>query len=89
MKRYFFIVLIPLVLFSSTPHAETMYVVDYFKIMVRRQPGDKYKIIAQLPSDEKVKLLKVEGDWSLISFGDRKTGWVLKRYLTEETPKPI
>lgn len=89
MKRYFFIVLISLVLFSSPSHAETMYVVDSFKIMVRRQPGEKYKIIEQLPSNEKVKLLKVEGDWSRISFGNRKTGWVLKRYLTEETPKPI
>jgi SH3 domain protein len=66
-----------------------MYVVDSFKIMVRRQPSEKYKIIRQLPSNEKVDLIQTEGDWAKISFRNNKTGWVLKRYLTEEIPKPI
>jgi len=66
-----------------------MYVVDYFKIMVRRHPGDEYKIVAQLPSNTKVNLIETEGVWGKISFKKNKTGWVLKRYLTEETPKPI
>ena len=88
MKRVFFFVMVALILFFSASQAETVYVVDSFKIMVRRQPGDKYKIISQLPSNEKVKLVETEGDWAKIIFGNR-TGWVLKRYLTEEVPKPI
>ena len=89
MKRVFFFILMALILFSSTSQAETVYVIDSFKIMVRRQPGDKYKIISQLPSNEKVTLIKTEGDWARISFENNQTGWVLRRYLTEEVPKPI
>jgi len=88
MKRYFFII-IPLTLLSSTTQAKTMYVVDYFKIMVRRQPGEEYKIVAQLPSNTKVTLLETEELWAKISFEKNKTGWILKRYLTEEIPKPV
>ena len=89
MRRSFFTIVLTLILSSSASLAETVYVVDHFKIMVRRQPGERYKIVAQLPTDEKVERLKVEGDWALISFGNDQKGWVLKRYLTEETPKPI
>ena len=88
MKGIFFFIMMALILFSSISQAETVYVIDSFKIMVRRQPGDKYKIVSQLPSDEKVKLVATEGDWAKITFGNR-TGWVLKRYLTKEVPKPI
>ena len=89
MKRCFFIILMLLTLFPSTTRAKTMYIVDYFKVMVRRQPGDKYKIVKQLPTNEKVNFIETQGDWAKISFGNNKTGWVLKRYLTEEIPKPI
>jgi len=57
--------------------------------MVRRQPGLDFKIVDQLTSNEKVDLLRTEGSWAEISFKDNKTGWVLERFLTEETPKPI
>ncbi len=88
MKKHFFIVLILLALFPSTTRAKTVYIVDSFKIMVRRQPGEEYRIVKQLPSDKRVNLIETEGDWAKISFGN-ETGWVLKRYLTEETPKAI
>ena len=88
MKRYFFIILIPLIMFSSTSLAKTMYITDSFKIMVRRYPGEEYKIVAQLPSNEKVDILEIKEAWAKISFSD-KTGRVLKRFLTEETPKQI
>ena len=88
MKRYFFIILIILTLFPFTSQAKTMYVVDHFKIMVRRYPGEGYKIISQLPSNTKVDFIETEGAWAQISFKN-KTGWVLKRFLTEEKPKPV
>jgi len=65
-----------------------MYITDSFKIMVRRYPGEEYKILAQLPSNEKVDVSEIKEAWAKISFND-KTGWVLKRFLTEETPKQI
>ncbi len=89
MKKCFFIIIMILTLFPYTAQAKERYIVDYFKIMVRRQPGDIYKIVEQLPSIEKVKLIETEGDWAKISFRNGKTGWILKRYLTEEIPKPI
>jgi SH3 domain protein len=89
MERWLLIILVLLFVFPSATQAEEMYIVDYFKIMVRRQPGEEYKIIEQLPSNEKVRLIKTEGDWAKISSGNGRTGWVLKRYLTEELPKTI
>ena len=81
--------LIPFILFSAINHAKTMYIIDNINIMVRRQPGIEFKIVDQLTSNEKVDLLRTEGSWAQISFKGDKTGWVLKRFLTEETPKPI
>ena len=89
MKRCFFIVFVILTLFPYAAQTKEWYVIDNFKIMVRRQPGEMYKIVEQLPSDEKVRIMKTEEDWAKISFRNGKTGWVLKRFLTEEVPKPI
>ena len=89
MKMFFFVVLIPIILFSSNTNAKTMYVTDVLYIMARRQPGLDFKIVDQLVSNEKVNLLKTNESWAQISFKDNKTGWVLKRFLTEETPKFI
>ena len=89
MKRCFLIVFVILTLFPYAAQTKEWYVIDNFKIMVRRQPGEMYKIVEQLPSDEKVRIIKTEEDWVKISFRNGKTGWVLKRFLTEEIPKPI
>ena len=89
MKKFFFIILIPLILFSSTAYSKTMYVTDILYIMARRQPGLDFKIVDQLSSNERVNLLRSEESWAQISFKDNKKGWVLKRFLTEEKPKPI
>jgi len=89
MKKYFFMVLISFILFSSPAHSKTMYVIDEIIITVRRQPGVDFKIIDQLNSNEKVDLLRTKESWAQISFRDSKTGWVLSRFLTEEIPKPI
>jgi len=66
-----------------------MHVVDKITITVRKQPGLGFKIVGQLTSGETVNILKTEESWAQISFKDDKTGWVMRRYLTEETPKPI
>lgn len=66
-----------------------MYVIDKITITVRKQPGLDFKIVDRLTSNETVNLLRTEESWAQISFKDNKTGWVMKRFLTEETPKPI
>jgi len=89
MKKHLFMILISSILFSSPAHSKTMYVIDEIIITVRRQPGVDFKIVDQLTSNEKVDIVRTEGSWAEISFKDNKTGWVLERFLTEETPKPI
>ncbi len=89
MKKFFFIILIPFILFSSTTYSKTMYVTDTLYIMARSQPGVDFKIVDQLSSNERVNLLRTEESWAQISFKDNKTGWVLERFLAEETPKSI
>jgi len=89
MKKYLFIVLISLLFFPPLSYAETMYVIDKIIITVRSQPGSDYKIIDRLGSDEKVEVLRTGESWTYVSFKDSKTGWVLTRYLTKETPKSV
>ena len=89
MKRCFVVVFMIVILFPHAAQTKDWYVIDHFKIMVRRQPGEMYKIVEQLPTDEKVRIIETQEDWAKISFGNGKTGWVLKRFLTEEIPKPI
>lgn len=89
MKKFFFVVLIPIILFSCNAIAKTMYVTDTLYIMARRQPGLDYKIVDQLASNEQVNLLQTDESWAQISFKDNKTGWVLQRFLTEEIPKSV
>ncbi len=90
MKKYLFMVLIPLILFPPLTYSKTMYVLDKIIITVRSQPGLDYKILDRLASDEKVDVLRTEGSWSHISFKDnQKTGWAMTRFLTKETPKSM
>ena len=66
-----------------------MYITDNLVVTVRIKPRLDSKIVDRLASNEKVLLLKIEGSWAKINFKDNKTGWMLERFLTEETPEPI
>ena len=89
MKKFIFMILLPLILVSSPAYSKKMYVIDKITITVRSQPGLDFKIVDQLTSNEMVNLLRTEESWAQISFQDNKTGWVMGRFLTEETPRPI
>lgn len=89
MGKYLLALLCSMALLPSPVQARTKYVTDSFKIMVRSQPGTEFKIIDQLPSNEKVMTMEEEGSWVKIIFKNNRTGWVLQQYLTEELPKEI
>ena len=89
MKKHLIMIILPLVLCSSIAHAKTMYITDSLTVTVRKKPGQDFKVVDQLTSNEKVELLRAEESWAKISYDDNKTGWMLERFLTEETPKPI
>lgn len=88
MKKSIFCIVFCVLVLPPAVQAKTMYVIDYFKIMVRSQPGEEFKIINQLSSNDKVRLITTDGTWAKVAFGD-KTGWVLRRFLTDEKPKEI
>jgi uncharacterized protein YgiM (DUF1202 family) len=89
MGKYVLSILFCVMLLPPAVQAKTKYVIDYFKIMVRSQPGAEYKIIDQLSSNEKVRTIQEEGNWVKIAFKNNRTGWVLQQFLTAELPKEI
>ena len=75
-----------LILLTTTVSAEDRYVIDNLQITFRTGPGNDRKIISLLNSDQKVEILEPSGDWIKVRLQNGKEGWVLKRYLTNETP---
>ncbi len=69
--------------------AETMYVTDRLEVVVRGGRGIEYRILAVVKTDEEVEVRSYEGDYALVKTSRDIEGWMLKRYLTTETPKVI
>ncbi len=67
--------------------AETQYVSDMLVITLREVKGNKYKIKKTLTSGAPLQVLEESGKYLRVRSKDGKTGWVLKQYLTSETPK--
>jgi SH3 domain protein len=73
-----------LIIFYNSAYAETMYVSDVLKLMVRADKGTSEKIIAIIQSGQTVEVLQPEDEWALVQLDDGKEGWVLTRYLTSK-----
>ncbi len=74
--------------------AEKAYVFNSEKITLRTGSEGNKKIIAMLPQDEPVRILKEDqSGWSLVRLlkpsWENKEGWVLSRYLVTRPPLPI
>jgi SH3 domain protein len=78
-----------LILFSTPVLAESLYVSDAMKIMMRTGPGNDRKIISMLGVGEKVEVLEPGEEWSLVRLDNGKEGWVISRFLTDEIPSDI
>lgn len=84
------IVGICLFLLSTAVLAETKYYInDSMKITMRTGPAIDRKIIALLSVGQEVEILKAENEWTLIRLLDGKEGWVISRFLTDQTPDSI
>ena len=84
------IVGICLFLLSTAVLAETKYYInDSMKITLRTGPAIDRKIIALLSVGQEVEILKAENEWTLIRLLDGKEGWVISRFLTDQTPDSI
>ena len=92
MKRFIFIgicIVLLFVLFSGVVWAETMYVSDAIKIMLRTGPGVDHKIIAMIRSGEEVEVIEPDEKWTRVRLPSGKEGWILSRFLTSKQPSRI
>ncbi len=92
MKRFIFIgicIVLLFVLFSGVVWAETMYVSDTIKIMLRTGPGVDHKIIAMIRSGEEVEVIEPDEKWTRVRLPSGKEGWILSRFLTSKQPSRI
>jgi len=79
-----------LFLLSTTALAETKhYINDSMKITMRTGPATDRKIIALLSVGQEVEILKAEDEWTMVRLLNGKEGWVISRFLTDQTPDSI
>jgi len=84
------IVGICLFLLSTAVLAETKhYINDSMKITMRTGPATDRKIIALLNVGQEVEVLKAENEWTLVRLLNGKEGWVISRFITDQTPESI
>lgn len=70
------------IIFATLPvEAKTMYVTDVLKVTLRTGPSIENKIIKLIESGQRVEVLKLGEQWSLVKLFDGKEGWILNRYL--------
>lgn len=79
-----------LFLLTATALAETTYYInDSMKITMRTGPATDRKIIALLSIGQEVEILKAEDEWTMVRLPNGKEGWVISRFLTDQTPDSI
>lgn len=62
------------------------YLDDSVKIMMRSGQGLDYRIVAMLPSGQKITVLETAGEWTKIQADTGQEGWVMSRYVSGQVP---
>jgi SH3 domain protein len=77
-------------LLSAAALAETKhYINDSMTITMRTGPGTDRKITALLGVGQEVEILQTENEWTLVRLPNGKEGWVISRFITDQTPNDI
>ncbi len=69
--------------------AKTMYVTDQLHVAVRSGMGLEYKILDYVKSNERLEVLDTEGEYARVRMKNGTEGWMILRYLSDGTPKPV
>ncbi len=70
--------------------AKDMYVSDRMQITVRTGPTTENRVIEMISSGDQVTVLEESNDgWARVRTASGKEGWVLRRFLIEETPAVV
>ncbi len=70
-------------------HADTQYVTDMLVLSLREGPGNEHNTIRTLQTNAPVEVLEEQEGFLKVRTEQGEEGWVLKQYITSETPKPI
>ncbi|UCE79468.1 MAG: TIGR04211 family SH3 domain-containing protein [Nitrospiraceae bacterium] len=71
----------------ETASSETQYVSDQLIITMREGQGNEFKIIKTLKTGTPLEILEESEQYFKVRTQDGLEGWVLKQYITAETPK--
>jgi len=83
----FSLILFPFALLVEIACAETEYVSDQLTITLREGQGNEYKIIKMLKTGTPLEILEESEQYLKVRTENGSEGWVLKRYVSKETPK--
>jgi SH3 domain protein len=72
---------------ALTADAKTQYVSDELLITLREGKGNEYKIIKTLRTGTPLEILEETEHYLKVHTEEGLEGWVLKQYITSETPK--
>lgn len=75
--------------FAASASADTRYVTDQLIITLRQGMGSQYKILGTLPTGTPLQVLGEQGKFLEVQTADGTRGYVLKQYVSKDTPKPV
>jgi SH3 domain protein len=78
-----------MIIFANLALAQTWYIRPASEIPLRRGQGSDYKILAIVPDGTAVSIIEENETWAKVVTDDKREGWILKRYLTEDPPLEI
>ena len=84
----FLLMLFPFTFSVGIVCAETQYVSDQLIITMREGQGKQYKIIKTLKAGTPLEIIEESEQYLKVRTKNDREGWVLKQYVTAETPKP-
>ncbi len=74
---------------TSTSRAETRYISDLIVVSLREQPQNSAAAITYLRTDTAVEVLEETGEYIKARTKEGEVGYILQKYLTTATPKPV
>ncbi|MBC2705067.1 TIGR04211 family SH3 domain-containing protein [Desulfobacula sp.] len=76
-------------LFPQLTFAKTGWVSDMLLLTFRQGPGASYAVIKTLKSNTPVLILEEKNDFYKVELQSKEIGWVNKKFITFELPKPF
>lgn len=71
----------------ATASAGNLYVSDTaLEAVLRSGPGTGNQVVSMVPAGTRVNLISEEDKWAEVTLEDGRTGWMLKKYVSDQLP---